>query len=124
MIALRIALQAILAPLGRPSLWLGGWRPLVSQLLNGPIEVARWLLGFQLPALLLVQGKLGVRVVFGQFVRNATSVREYFAIAQPQEIVELGNPIGHVHGSMAAGLEFRKVEIGRHNQVQAFTGRK
>ena len=67
-----------------------------------------------------MQGVLGISVLLGQLVGNAPRVREHLAVAQPQEIVQLGNPIGHVHRSMAAGLEFRKIEIGRDNQVERF----
>ena len=91
---------------------------LVGQLLDGAVEIARRLFGFQPLALLFMQGILGMSVFLGQLVGDIPRVRKYLAVAQPQEIVQLGNPIGHVHRSMAAGLEFGKVEIGRNNQVQ------
>jgi hypothetical protein len=74
-----------------------GFPSLVGQFFDGPVEIAGGLFGFQPPALLLMQVVLGMSVFLGQSVRNVARVREDLAVAQPQEIVQLGNPIGHVH---------------------------
>ena len=102
----------------RRAFGLGMFQLLLGQLLHDAVEIARRLFRFQLPAFLLVQGVLGMSMFLGQFVGNLARVQEYFTVAESQEIVQLGNPIGHMHWAMAAGLKFGEIEIGGNNQVQ------
>ena len=43
---------------------------------------------------------------------------QQFAPRHLQEIIQLGNPIAHIHRLAAAGLQFAEVEIHGDNQVQ------
>src|SRR5690606_27068099 len=39
-------------------------------------------------------------------------VGEEIVVAELEEVVELGGPIGHAHGALAAGLEFGEFQVG------------
>jgi hypothetical protein len=73
-------------------------------LLHGFVEVADGLAPFKLAALLLELSKLRVSVLIGQGVRDSAGICEDFAVAQADEVIELGDPVAHVHGLVAAPL--------------------
>jgi len=75
-------------------------------LLHGLVEIADGLGGLDLAAVVLVLGKLGVGVLLGESVRDFARTGQNVAFTQPQEIIQLGDPIPHMHGAMTAGLQF------------------
>ncbi len=46
------------------------------------------------------------------------SVRQNFPAADPQEVIQLADPIVHVHGFSIEGLQFGKIQIHGDNPIQ------
>ena len=53
-------------------------------------------------------------------MRDIACMSKDVALAQADEVVELANPVGHVHRLMGTGLQLGEVEIGGNDQVEGF----
>ena len=51
-------------------------------------------------------------------VGDLAGVREDLALGEPQEVVELGDPVGHVHRLAVQGLQLGELQVGRDDPVQ------
>ena len=52
-------------------------------------------------------------------VSNLARVREYVTLGKTKEIIQLGNPVGHVHRLAIHRLQLGEVEISRDDQVES-----
>ena len=50
-------------------------------------------------------------------VRDRARVREYVALAQSEEILELGDPVGHVHRPPVQRLNLGEAKLGLQEHV-------
>ena len=51
-------------------------------------------------------------------VRNLARVLEDVPPAQPQEVIQLGQPVAHIHGLPVERLHLGQFQIGHHDAVQ------
>ena len=49
---------------------------------------------------------------------DPSGVAQYRALADAEKIIQLGDPVAHIHGLAAAGLKLGEVEIHRNNEVE------
>lgn len=54
----------------------------------------------------------------GVFLGDFSGVGMDFAVGDFEEVVELGDPVFHVHGAAAAGLELGEVQVDTYDAVQ------
>jgi len=77
------------------------------------VEIADGMGGLELASVLLILGKLGLGVLLGKGVRDFARADQNVAFTEAKEIIQLGDPLPHVHGPVTARLQLGKVQVGR-----------